>query len=71
MEKEPFYMVFVEGERTPVFKHTTLEMAEHEAKRLSQLTEKPAYVLASIKSIEVPPKYIIQDIRPTGHELPF
>lgn len=71
MEKEPFYMVFVEGERTPTFKHTTLPMAENEAKRLAKLTEKPAYVLASIKSIEIPPAYIVQDIRPTGTELPF
>lgn len=64
-------MVFVEGERTPAYKHPALELAEMEAKRLSQLTEKPAYVLASIKSIEVPPKFIISDLRPDGQDLPF
>lgn len=71
MKKEAFYMVFVEGERTPAYKHPALELAEMEAKRLAQLTEKPAYVLASIKSIEVPPKFIVNDIRPEGQDLPF
>ena len=72
MEKQqPFFMVFVEGERNPTYKHTNLEMADSEAKRLSRLTSKIAYVLTTIKSISVPAEFIIEDLRPDKDYLPF
>jgi len=71
MEKKPFFMVFVEGEKTPSYKHSELDLAEHEAKRLSDLTGKTAYVLCSLKAITAPIKYVIEDVRPPIDSLPF
>jgi len=64
-------MVFVENERTPTFKHQSLDLAEHEAKRLADLTGKTAFVLATIKAITAPEKYIVEDLRPDKDNLPF
>ncbi len=37
MEKEQcFYMVYLDGKDTPAFKHTSLDSAEKEAKRLAE-----------------------------------
>ena len=63
-------MVFVEGERTPGYKHSTLSGAELEAKRLTETLGKPSYVLASIKKISLPDKFVIKDMRPS-EDLPF
>lgn len=68
-KEEPFFMVYVKDAATPTYKHTTLESAEIEAKRLSKLYSKKAYVLASIKSFEIN-EYIVTDCRPED-DLPF
>ena len=53
-EKEDFFfMVYVEGEHTPAYKHSDLTSAETEAKRLAESLNRKAYVLCSIKSFEV------------------
>lgn len=70
MSIEPFYMVYLEGGNTPAFKHNDLENAENEAKRLAKIHEKKAFVLCSIKSIEIV-KFKIEDCRPYGEDLPF
>ena len=50
-EKEDFFfMVYVEGEHTPAYKHNNLTSAETEAKRLAESLNKKSYVLCSIKS---------------------
>lgn len=36
MKESPFFMVFVEGENTPAYKHKSIESAENEAKRLAE-----------------------------------
>ena len=64
-----FYMVYVQDGNAPTYKHPTLESAEQEAKRLTQLLNKPAYVLCSIKCIELN-VYNITDLRP-DQLLPF
>jgi len=64
-----FFMVFVENENTPTHKHFSLNDAEIEAKRLSKLLKKKAYVLATIKSLEIN-EFTIEDMRPDD-ELPF
>lgn len=46
MEKE-FYMVYVDGQNSPTYKHDTKESAETEAKRLSEKLGKKAFVLES------------------------
>lgn len=71
MEKQPFFMVFVENERTPTFKHEILDQAETEARRLCGQTRKTTYVLASIKSFSIPDEFIVEDLRPIGDSLPF
>ena len=63
-------MVFLEGERTPTYKHENIESAETEAKRLSSLFKKKAYVLCTIKSVEEN-HYVIEDCRPDNSDLPF
>ena len=70
IEKETFFMVYLENQRTPTFKHTTLESAENEAKRLSKEFGKKAYVLCSLKSFEFC-EYKVEDCRPEGEKLPF
>ncbi|WP_259295885.1 hypothetical protein [Bacteroides xylanisolvens] len=71
-EKEDFFfMVYVEGEHTPAYKHSDLTSAETEAKRLAESLNRKAYVLCSIKSFEVN-KFMVRDCRPTlGDDLPF
>ena len=49
MERPSFFMVFVEGERNPTFRHSTIESAEREAERLARELRKKSYVLCSIK----------------------
>ena len=63
MSKEVFFMVYLENERTPAYKHTTLESAETEAKRLSKQYEKKAFVLCSLKSFELV-EFKVEDCRP-------
>lgn len=60
MAKEKFYMCFVEGGNTPAYKHTTLESATTEAKRLADVTGKEVYILEAKTSIKLN-KYIIED----------
>lgn len=69
MENQTFYMVYVEGERSPTFKHHTLTSAEIEAKRLSKETDKKSYILCSIKSFEID-LFKVEDLRPDT-DLPF
>jgi len=57
MKKEtPFYMIYVQGERSPQMKHAHLDQAEKEAQRLCNLTEKEVFVLSPIKSYKPVPK---------------
>lgn len=65
-----FYMVFLEGERTPACKHGSLTSAENEAMRLAKAHGKEAYVLATIKSYKLN-EFNITDCRPENDDLPF
>ena len=71
-EKEDFFfMVYVEGEHPPAYKHSDLTSAETEAKRLAESLNRKSYVLCSIKSFEVN-KFTVRDCRPAlGDDLPF
>lgn len=63
-----FYMVFVDGERTPAVCYRDPANAEQEAKRLAKLTGKKSFVLCSLKSFEVI-EFKETDLRPS--DLPF
>ena len=52
MENNYFFMVYLEGERTPTYKHDTIKQAEKEAERLSVQFNKKAYVLCTLKSFK-------------------
>ena len=52
MEKE-FYMIYVEGMKSPVYKHYSIESARSEAQRLALKMNKPVIILQSVKKIEV------------------
>lgn len=65
-----FYMIFLEDGNTPVYKHQNLESAVLEAKRLVKTTQKKAFILCSIKSIELE-IFKIEDLRPDNTDLPF
>jgi hypothetical protein len=69
MEMQSFFMVYLDGGDSPTWRHQTLESAEQEAKRLSKLFGKKAYVLCTIKSVEIV-EFHIKDCRP-DFELPF
>lgn len=68
--KETFYMVYVQDGNTPTYKHSSIEDAEKEAKRLAKQLNKKAFVLCSLKSFELN-EFAVQDHRPDGDELPF
>ena len=71
MKNPSFFMVFVEGGNPPNYRHETLMLAEAEAKRLTKLTGKPAYVLCSVKKIEIV-EFKETDMRPDPQDdLPF
>lgn len=71
--QKPFFMVYLEGQQTPTFKHEELAEAEKEAKRLTDKFQLKSYVLATIKSFQLPEKFVVEDIRPFGviDDLPF
>jgi hypothetical protein len=69
MKNNPFFMVFVEGQQTPTYKHTTIESAEIEAKRLARTLKKKVFVLCSIKAIELN-EFKVEDYR-DDDSLPF
>lgn len=70
MTTQSFFMVYLENERTPTYRHATLDLAEQEAKRLSKQYGKKAYVLCTIKSIECV-EFKTTDMRPSPDDLPF
>ena len=48
-----FFMVFVEGERYPQYRHQSSPGAEKEAARLARLTNKKVYILESMACVKV------------------
>jgi hypothetical protein len=70
MVNQTFFMVFVENESTPTYKHETLALAETEAKRLSKMLGKKAWVLCTLKSFQIV-EFEVKDCRPSTEELPF
>jgi hypothetical protein len=70
MVNQTFFMVFVENESTPTYKHETLASAETEAKRLSKMLGKKAWVLCTLKSFQIV-EFEVKDCRPNTEELPF
>lgn len=53
MENKGFYMIYVEGGNTPVYKHEKLTDANREAKRLAEITDKDVYILFATKKIKL------------------
>ena len=71
MQKE-FYMVYLEGQQNPVYKHVTFESAKNEAKRLTEKYNLKSYVLGTIVSFRVPDKFVTEECNVTELEnLPF
>jgi hypothetical protein len=70
MKNQHFFMVYLENESTPTFRHATLDGAETEAKRLSKQYGKKAFVLCSLKSFEIV-EFQVKDCRPDIDDLPF
>ena len=68
MNSEPFWMIYVEGEHAPAYKHNTYESAMAEAKRLAELTGKPAYILVTDTKVELD-KFRLTTLNPA--ENPF
>lgn len=69
---EAFFMIYLEGGQAPTYQHATKEEALKEAKRLSRFTNKKAYILCTIESVEFD-AFKIERALPKGfHEdLPF
>ncbi len=65
----PFYMVYVNGERFPQFKHPTYDVAVIEAKRLSDLTKKESFVISPIISFKPMEHYVTTEYK--TDDLPF
>ncbi|MEI8205060.1 MAG: hypothetical protein WCH34_18725 [Bacteroidota bacterium] len=73
MNEQRFYMVYMDGEGAPTHKHSTPELANKEAERLSLLFGKKTYVLKAVISIEPAPKTIttVLETPPVEDDLPF
>lgn len=56
----PFYMVYVEGQSSPTYKHGTMESATKEADRLAKSLNKKSFVLAAV--MEIRPEVITSAI---------
>ena len=69
---EKFFMVYMEGGRTPVCKHETIKSAEKEAKRLAEVHGAKTFILCTIKSYKIN-RFIEQDCLPDEIDinLPF
>lgn len=68
-----FYMVYLEGEKTPTYKHENLPSATLEAQRLARTHRKKAYILCAIKSIVIN-EFETEDLIPVKYDdkdLPF
>lgn len=65
---ETFWMIYVEGENPPRFKHYSHESALAEAKRLAELTGKPAYILVTDTKVELD-KFKLTSLNPA--DTPF
>ena len=50
-KQAPFYMVYVEGQSAPTYKHGSMEQATKEADRLAKLLNTKTYVLAAVMEI--------------------
>ncbi len=69
MTNQIFFMVYLENGESPKMRHETMESAEQEAKRLSKLFGKKAWVLCTLKSFKIV-EFEETDCRPYP-DLPF
>jgi hypothetical protein len=72
-QNQGFYMVYVQGECNPTYKHDDHESAMKEAKRLSAKTGKRAYILLTVTEVVSTPRFSVwETIAPKySDELPF
>lgn len=70
MDRQTFFMVYLQDGNTPTHRHATLNGAEEEAKRLAEQFGKKAWVLCALKSFEIV-KFKETDCRPPIDDLPF
>ena len=69
--EEQFFMIYVEGESSPTYKHTTYSSAITEAKRLTEQLNKPAFILTAVCKVEKV-KFNITELKPINEDtLPF
>ena len=72
MEKiKEFWMCYVAGGNQPTFKHEAEILAENEAKRLAEVTQKRCYVLKTVQAFEPAPKVVKIEIISEKEDLPF
>jgi hypothetical protein len=65
-----FYMVYLEGQNNPAYKHPTEQGATIEARRLSKLHNLKAYVLITLKTVEFT-EFKESNLIKLDDELPF
>lgn len=53
MAQKKFWMVYLEGQNPPRYKHGTYESALAEAKRLTQAYDLEAYILETIQTVKL------------------
>jgi len=70
MKNQHFFMVYIEEERIPFHRHSSLKGAEEESEILSKQYGKEAFVLFSMKSFGVN-KFKVEDSRTEIDDLPF
>ncbi len=69
MEKDGFYMVWLEDHPSPTYKHVDFKAAENEARRLALKEDCKAYVLQAVTAYFTPPK--VHKIDMEYNNLPF
>lgn len=68
IHQHKFWMVYLQGERSPVYKHTSFDTAHEEAQRLTTVHKKPSYILEAVSRVEEAPKTITTELT---EDLPF
>ncbi len=60
MAEKKFWMVYLEDQRAPQYKHASYDSALKEAKRLAEQHDKPAYILQAVHVVKLN-KFVIEE----------
>ncbi len=67
MQGKVFYMLHVDGGESPTARHSNMEQAMTEGRRLASLTKKPVFILKALTMIEEDVQHIYHGLHDPEH----